>query len=119
MILGSSWYECAQCDTYPMCNNIICDRCSDIGRFELCPRCAVAYAPDTCPAPAPTSAAGGGQLIIYALFKGTVFPLIMQGSPDMWDSSQETWNNMIIQGLRGGFSIPQQIEDYTRQLTRI
>eukprot|EP01046_Picozoa_sp_COSAG06_P044551 COSAG06_NODE_6021_length_3149_cov_3.585902_3_plen_359_part_00 len=78
-----------------------------------------APAPDTCPAPAPTSAAGGGQLTIYAFFKGTAFPLIMHGSPDMWDSSQEIWNNMIVQGLRGGFSIPQQIEEYTQQLTRI
>ena len=54
---------------------------------------------------------------VYAYYNGTCFPVI-EGfdSPDHWEERKGEYQNVLVSGVRAGYSLKQQGIDYTKQM---
>ena len=56
---------------------------------------------------------------VLAFYKGTPFPRNITVNPSDWKELTESWDQCIVNGLKVGFDIKNQIKAYFDQLNRI
>jgi len=58
----------------------------------------------------------GDNLMVQCFYKGTPFPLSFSGTQEQWAGWKDCMEQSIVQGLRGGHSLPDQVAHATRQM---
>jgi hypothetical protein len=62
----------------------------------------------------------GGKVSVHGFYKGTAFPCVkILPNMEAWSQLKAKYERCITDGVRGGFTLPKQIELYTEQNDRM